>query len=458
MPRTPTNLIALRERFGEILGEQKSQYTDARIPDVLSSLGLADYEGSTSKREHFRGAVEAATDAELVSAAGAALELLRLPIAHREELQELFWDDGSRPVIPMRFRRELAQRLDKEALFVDGAGFLETIAEFWRIDEYTMLFLTSGPDLREQIEQHCIRNDDWGASILFDQLGAYKSSDARFARFIEALASSVVRPDEAVQRTFMAAVDEALKPCGVHFVASFGVDAYLEGYLAYTGGGAKNAPKNLIFASTAKPDLRLSDALENDVEVVSNPEQVLMYDRPIGPAGLRWCDLQAWFEGSQGLSQGEGKLSLYRRLLGCLPKSSPPQRLAFTSYYSAFAKDQIPDLPVLLPEVWFHWDPQTVSQRGKAALLRSRIDFLLLLPRGIRVVIEVDGQHHYATADGQASPSAYSAMMYADRSLRLAGYEVYRFGGHELSLPNAQTELVSFYRSLFKRYGLIDNN
>lgn len=75
---------------------------------------------------------------------------------------------------------------------------------------------------------------------------------------------------ECSQRAFMAAVDEALKPCGVHFITSFGADAYLDGYLAYAGGGTKHSPKNLIFASTTKPDLRLSDALENDVEVLSN--------------------------------------------------------------------------------------------------------------------------------------------------------------------------------------------
>lgn len=50
----------------------------------------------------------------------------------------------------------------------------------------------------------------------------------------------------------------------------------------------------------------------------------------------------------------------------------------------------------LLPEVWLHWDPRTVKERGPNALLRFRMDFLLLLPHGTRVVIEVDGKHHYA--------------------------------------------------------------
>ncbi|GII32896.1 hypothetical protein [Planotetraspora mira] len=49
-------------------------------------------------------------------------------------------------------------------------------------------------------------------------------------------------------------------------------------------------------------------------------------------------------------------------------------------------------LPALLPEVWLHWDPKTVRARGTEALLRFRMDFLLLLSRGQRVVLEVDGR------------------------------------------------------------------
>lgn len=138
-------------------------------------------------------------------------------------------------------------------------------------------------------------------------MGAFKSTDARFVRFIEALASSSVRPDEAAQRAFMDAVDEVLKPYGVHFIVTIGADAYLEGQLTYLGGNAKASPKNLIFASKAKPDLRFSNALDNDIEVVSNADKVLMYDRAIGPAGLLWRDLQSWFEHTRGLAAGRAR-------------------------------------------------------------------------------------------------------------------------------------------------------
>ena len=87
--------------------------------------------------------------------------------------------------------------------------------------------------------------------------------------------------------------------------------------------------------------------------------------------------------------------------------------------------------------------------------IRSRIDFLLLPPSGARIVIKIDGKHHYCDTEGKPSPQIYAQTMAADRSLRLAGYEVYRFGAHEFLQPNAEGVLIKFYRTLFERYSLL---
>jgi hypothetical protein len=63
------------------------------------------------------------------------------------------------------------------------------------------------------------------------------------------------------------------------------------------------------------------------------------------------------------------------------------------------------------------------------------MDFLILFSSRHRVVLEVEGKQHYANGD-TASPALYSEMVSEDRRLRLAGYEVYRFGGAELILGN----------------------
>ncbi|MFB4317582.1 hypothetical protein [Actinomadura sp. 21ATH] len=82
----------------------------------------------------------------------------------------------------------------------------------------------------------------------------------------------------------------------------------------------------------------------------------------------------------------------------------------------------------------------------------------MLMPNGIRVVVEVDGQHHYGVLDTDhprgrryiASSPKYSEMVAEDRSLRLAGYEVYRFGGHELlaDKPAASVMVAAFFGDL----------
>jgi very-short-patch-repair endonuclease len=52
---------------------------------------------------------------------------------------------------------------------------------------------------------------------------------------------------------------------------------------------------------------------------------------------------------------------------------------------------------------------------------RQRLDFLLLLPRRRRVVIELDGIQHYADDKRRADPQRYAQMVAGDRALQLAG-------------------------------------
>ncbi|MGW4359527.1 hypothetical protein ACWEKU_12325 [Streptomyces californicus] len=148
----------------------------------------------------------------------------------------------------------------------------------------------------------------------------------------------------------------------------------------------------------------------------------------------RWRDLQSWWQNREHITDpGEAKKSLYARLRASLPENSPGQRNLFESYHRILGSE-VYDMPALLPEVWLHWDPRTVRERGPQALLRFRLDFLLLLlPHGQRIVLEVDGSQHYTRDRGHTPDTAkYAAMVAADRDLRLSGYEVYRFGHDEL--------------------------
>jgi very-short-patch-repair endonuclease len=96
----------------------------------------------------------------------------------------------------------------------------------------------------------------------------------------------------------------------------------------------------------------------------------------------------------------------------------------------------------------------TVRERRRDALLGHRMDFLLLLPHGQRVVLEVDGSHHYATPDGKRPDATrYAANMPAARELKLNGYEVFRFGATELRDPASAHDLLQvFFTDLFRRF------
>ncbi|MFF7489491.1 hypothetical protein ACH4MW_36745 [Streptomyces luteogriseus] len=102
--------------------------------------------------------------------------------------------------------------------------------------------------------------------------------------------------------------------------------------------------------------------------------------------------------------------------------------------------------------MWLHWDHRTVKERGPEALLRSRMDFLLLLPHGQRVVLEVDPALHPRPRH-TLDTGKYADIVAADRDLKLRGYDVFRFGHDELQhLDATQALLRQFLPDMFRRF------
>jgi very-short-patch-repair endonuclease len=213
----------------------------------------------------------------------------------------------------------------------------------------------------------------------------------------------------------------------------------------------------LIFASNGlKPLIGFSDAINNDIVVLEHETSCLIYDRPIPPDGLLWRDLTDWYAAVTGFTDRDDafcRKALGERLLSSM--ASEVEKAVFEGYFRAFAARLGKVLPALIPQVYLHYDPATVSKlRSRTSFPRQRMDFLLLLPHRARIIIEVDGKQHYSTDDGKASPDRYAEMVSADRDLRLLGYEVYRFGGKELVGDGAADAIARFFERLFEKHGI----
>jgi very-short-patch-repair endonuclease len=211
--------------------------------------------------------------------------------------------------------------------------------------------------------------------------------------------------------------------------------------------------KNLIFAANGpKPEIVLIDALNMDVKIVRNHEYCLVYDKPISEHGLLWKDLQDWWR--EEYNQDYPMYFLCNRLRESL--GSDPERLLLETYLYDFSADE---MPALIPQVYLHYDPYTSKQLSNGKRLpRQRMDFLMLLPNNVRIVLEVDGKQHYSKEDQEgryiATPELYAEMVAEDRRLKLAGYEIYRFGGYELYETKGKDILLEFFRELFQRHSV----
>jgi very-short-patch-repair endonuclease len=312
-------------------------------------------------------------------------------------------------------------------------------------------------DAEGDIWQHMVNNSDWDYYYLFNYLGLTKGSDDQFLRFLEELTHPVVRSPEQ-QSEMVALINKHIERDGFILRA---VDQ-ISGFPIYRAGRiglarVQGSVKNLIFAADGpKPEIVLDDSISNNIVVVKNEDSCLVYNLSIPNTGLKWVDLAEWWAKKQGLTltTTETDRSLYQRLAKSL--GSVPEKLLFTTYYERLqSPDMRSKLPALIPQVYLHYDPYTLREiQGTRRLPRQRMDFLILFSNYERVVIEIDGKQHYSV-DDRPSPEKYSEMVAADHKLRLSGYEVYRFGGYELSKAEGKSVVDSFVQDLFKKHNVI---
>lgn len=473
-------LDTLREQIAQAVASAKSY----DLPGVCLRLGIQQsvdendaQEAHSSKRLYVRGRILSWNEAELLALASRVLrEYASEDLA--DTLSELTLHSEHR--VSGLVRRDVLKVLNPLSPLFGNLSLIECLREIFGasvIQEDVIGGYGSDRSLRGQIVQHCLHNEDWSNEELLIQCGALTCSQTRFFALLTKLLHPMTRRD-AEQGELASAIDAALKRDGFT-VRQTGVES---GYAIYgvvrVQAGVAGTMKNLIFASVGeKPELVFRDAVNNDVEIVKHADKVLVFDRSLPSSGvLLWKDLRDWYAEQKGISDPiSAKEQLFRRLRqAVLSARSAGEFAVFQGYYERYGSLLGDRLPALIPQVYLHYDPYTRRQRGdEQFLMRQRMDFLLMLEQGVRIVIEIDGRHHYAVPDPQvsdrfiASAQRYAEMVAEDRRLRLAGYEVYRFGGYEfLDVdfeqfkigPHAQQCVAEFFERLLARHGVLDRD
>jgi hypothetical protein len=317
----------------------------------------------------------------------------------------------------------------------------------------------------QDIVQHRVMNEDWDDDWIFhDSRFGLPDSDEALLQFLAEMLHPAVRTDPAEVDRLRNFLNGVLAHDGYELVQVDDISGAPLFAPRRIGAGVRGTMKNLIFAAIGpKPEIVLVDAVNNDLRITGNVQGCLMYGRPLAAHGLTWAELTAWWadrEGMAGAPAREISSSLYRRLDSSLGDNGAERRVLRT-YADRYVRLG-PDIPALIPQVYLHYDPHVRSHYppGAAPLSRQRMDFLLLLlPHRARVVIECDGVQHYAddqvlpSTRRYANPRRYAEMVAEDRELRLAGYEVYRFGGVELiDSPDTARRLDDFFDRLADRH------
>ncbi|HIA51759.1 MAG TPA: hypothetical protein EYN91_06670 [Candidatus Melainabacteria bacterium] len=426
---------------------------EADLPSECDRFGLNSgdvADADSSKRMYVRNRLDKLSDFDFLNMT-IQIEKCYPDFGIRESARKHL-DAVSGPNISDLSRRLIIDELEHVDLFGDYTKLDEDLETMWPISELNSPYPRGG-SLKKSIIQHCIRNPgDWDNTFLLDQLDIIGCSRTLFFEFLEKVVHPNSRRKEK-QQNLVDAINQHLKNDGYHFIQTSSISGYPIFKIVAVGGGVAGAPKNLIFAADGpKPEIVLSDAINNDIRIVKNADNCLVYDRPIGSNGLSKQDMLDWWKDLKGIEKtDEARKNLVERLSKSL--ASIGERNLFYCYYKMF-KARGDHFPALVPQVYLHYDPYTIKQLGGfSRLARQRMDFLILFSSSVRVVIEVDGSQHFSDA-GIASLKLYAEMVEADRDLKLAGYEIYRFGANELCGKESEKKIQEFFSRLVKKHGV----
>lgn len=317
--------------------------------------------------------------------------------------------------------------------------------------------------LENEIRQHMVLNDDWKLyELLYEHLDINNIPDDDFLFFIEKYVDPMIcryRINDDKKEYFdnsecVDIINKYLSTDGYKLSPNGTTGDKIIYKVINTQGGVKGNIKNIIFASKYKPEISISDALNNDINIIKNENAYLVYDLDISEKGLFWNDMVNWYCEKNNIFIKKEEAYLERLMYSL---NSDPEKLFLKAYYELTQELKVDKIPALIPQVYLYYDPLTFKQRGYKLFEHQRMDFLMIFSMSERVVIEIDGEHHYSK-NSKPSPKLYAKMVSAQREMSLCGYDVFRFGGYEFLNKKeciVLQEVKDFLTRLMQKYDVL---
>ena len=146
--------------------------------------------------------------------------------------------------------------------------------------------------------------------MLLDILQIKYISDNSIIKFLEKMVNPEVRTGEE-QTQYVKGINKIIGADDFELVVSGKISNELI-YKIYKRQAAKSNMKNLIFAPLGKkPDIVIDDAIANDIKIVGDTDNCLLYDFEPNADGLLWNTLVKWW-GSAHASENIQKDLLHR--------------------------------------------------------------------------------------------------------------------------------------------------
>lgn len=444
----------LKDELIKILAEHFWSYKEYELKDVLKEYGLFPDETLdpyNSKRKYAKSALIKLSENKLID--------LSKRIAVEQEDTSLNRQLGkylndSMFEFTYITRKKLAEYLDTYSDFEGSMQLDEFLNDVWDMNKvYTYsgdeMFSFNSVSIGHYImtfvvADQCISYKE----MLLDILKIKYISDNLLIKFLEKIVDPEVRSGTS-QKEYVDGINSIIESDGFELVESGRKSKELI-YKIQKKRGTNDKIKNLIFAPLSKkPDIVIEDSLSNEIKIVGDTGDCLLYNFKPYTDGVLWGDLVEWW--GKNTEAKNIQNDLYCRLAKSL--DSDAEKIFFKQYYMLYReKDKF---PALIPQVYLHYDPYTKIARGNNIIFtHQRMDFLMLLPNSIRIIIEIDGKQHYSEG-GEPSPKLYAQMVTDTRELQLKGYEVYRFGGYEFKEDeNPKKRIQKFFEDLFSKYPL----